>query len=294
MMIKSGEVSKTAAFIAIKFRALMQVPEYQKLFDKKTIAFYDHQISHFPQRLRQIVKLTDLKKIRDVLISLEEWILPGDLLHILTRKWYLHNTLKAVIDKGCRQIIVLGAGFDHLAYCAAQTGMIALEIDKPATSLLKKKIVTHYSVNSSNLIINSCSGTAESIMNIIRQNEQLNPNKKVFIVTEGFWDYQSEHNNKILAQQLAGYFKAGIRIASTVFNLNKLTPFHRFIFEQSIRLVGEQLTFLTSKKAIANLFKNHGITTIEFQQARDLKKRTIPSAKSLKVLKGFGMIQLQR
>jgi len=274
----------------------MQVPAYRRLFEDETVAFYAHQINHFPVNLRFFSRMACYKGLRKLLITLEELLLPGDLLHIISRKWYMNTVLASVLDRGYRQIIVLGAGFDHLALRAAQAGMTAIEIDKPVTISLKKKIIEQYKYNTDNLNLHleSCCGSAQSIIEIIDQNEFITPYEPVLIVTEGFWDYQTEHINSILSQYLSSYFKGEIRLASTVFNLDELTPFHRFIFRNSIRSVGEKLTFQTRKASIEKLFEGSGFSIIDFKRALDLKKRTIPLTKNLHCLKGFNVIQLQR
>src|SRR5687768_12733826 len=53
---------------------------------------------------------------RRLLLGLERAILPGIIVHYLARKRWLEQQVLAAIGDGCRQVVVLGAGFDTLAW----------------------------------------------------------------------------------------------------------------------------------------------------------------------------------
>jgi methyltransferase (TIGR00027 family) len=72
---------------------------------------------------------------------LERSTLPGISLHFALRKRILRDHARAAISAGCRQVVVLGAGFDTL--CAeladAHPQLCCIEIDHPATQGRKRR-----------------------------------------------------------------------------------------------------------------------------------------------------------
>ena len=77
---------------------------------------------------------------RWLLFKLERFLLPGVITHYLARKRWLENAVRAALDRGVRQVVVLGAGFDTLA-CRLQAerpDVRFIELDHPATQAPKR------------------------------------------------------------------------------------------------------------------------------------------------------------
>ncbi len=72
--------------------------------------------------------------------GLERATLPGILLHYALRKAALRDHARAAIAAGCRQIVVLGAGFDTLCMelQASYPQLLLIELDHPATQASKR------------------------------------------------------------------------------------------------------------------------------------------------------------
>ncbi|HEU4778079.1 MAG TPA: SAM-dependent methyltransferase [Telluria sp.] len=80
---------------------------------------------------------------RRVALFFERATLPGISLHFALRKRLLRRHAQAAIAAGCRQIVVLGAGFDTLCaeLLAADPALRCIEIDHPATQRIKRAAV---------------------------------------------------------------------------------------------------------------------------------------------------------
>lgn len=80
---------------------------------------------------------------RRVALFLERATLPGISLHFALRKRLLRRHAQAAITSGCRQVVVLGAGFDTLCaeLLAADPALCCIEIDHPATQRVKRAAV---------------------------------------------------------------------------------------------------------------------------------------------------------
>lgn len=70
---------------------------------------------------------------------LERITVPGIFLHYILRKRFLEEITRREIERGCRQVVVIGAGFDTLALrLSSDYPMVNfLEIDHPATQRVK-------------------------------------------------------------------------------------------------------------------------------------------------------------
>jgi methyltransferase (TIGR00027 family) len=77
--------------------------------------------------------------------ALWRWVesitLPGIVSHYWRRKCWIESRCRSAVAQGCRRVIVLGAGFDTLAYRLAHEldGLSIIEIDHPATQAAKRK-----------------------------------------------------------------------------------------------------------------------------------------------------------
>ncbi|MEZ4587504.1 MAG: class I SAM-dependent methyltransferase [Gemmatimonadales bacterium] len=65
--------------------------------------------------------------------------LPGGVLHMATRKAWIEREVRRAIAGGATQVVVIGAGFDSLAYrLHRERGDVAWwEVDRPATQRVK-------------------------------------------------------------------------------------------------------------------------------------------------------------
>ena len=73
----------------------------------------------------------------------ERATIPGLMLHFILRKRWIEDAVRGALARGCRQVVVLGAGFDTLAArLAAQFPAVRfIEIDHPATQAVKRGAV---------------------------------------------------------------------------------------------------------------------------------------------------------
>ena len=254
-MPQSKQISLTAAFIAIKFYGLMQIPEYRALFPDEVINFYKKTTALLPKPLNRFHYLLQKKPVRKGLIYLEEFMLPGDLLHILQRKWMTHYIWQNSGLDEFQQVLVIGAGFDHLAAFTSQQGILSLEIDRNATSVIKNKILNKSGRMNPHLTLEN-SGFCDSRLSTHLQ--ALSAQKNTLILTEGFWDYQTRADNQHILDQICTFFRGKITLISTIFDINKLNTFHRSVFINSIRTTGEEIKFITSEENLVRLLNDSG------------------------------------
>ena len=75
-----------------------------------------------------------------LLRRLEHTVLPGIITHYLARKRWLENATTSALASGCTQVVILGAGFDSLAWRLhrERPGVRFFELDHPATQAAKR------------------------------------------------------------------------------------------------------------------------------------------------------------
>lgn len=81
---------------------------------------------------------------RKLLFLGEGLLLPGIITHYLVRKLQIERAVEGAISGGCRRVVVLGAGYDTLAWRLHRKhpDVRFVELDHPATQQSKKKNLT--------------------------------------------------------------------------------------------------------------------------------------------------------
>ena len=76
--------------------------------------------------------------------ALEKPILAGQMLHLVLRKRFLDDEVRAAIEAGATQVLVIGGGFDTLSLRLAKEfpAVSFLEVDHPPTHEVKARAVT--------------------------------------------------------------------------------------------------------------------------------------------------------
>jgi methyltransferase (TIGR00027 family) len=88
-------------------------------------------------------------RLRWLAWAAERATIPGLMLHFMLRKRRIEDAVRGALERGCRQVVVLGAGFDTLA---ARLGpqfpsVRFIEIDHPATQAVKHAAVARQNLH---------------------------------------------------------------------------------------------------------------------------------------------------
>ena len=128
---------------------------------------------------------------------LERFFLPGIILHYILRKRYIEEVTHSLLSEGVTQVVILGAGFDPLAFRLSQLypQVDFFELDHPQTQELKKESFSAVGLGFSHkvtfipidLIDQSL---AESLLDCPTFNSQA----KCLFILEGLTMYLKEEN----------------------------------------------------------------------------------------------------
>jgi O-methyltransferase involved in polyketide biosynthesis len=283
-----NKISQTAAFLAVKFYGLSRDEQFRSLFDDTVISFYDRLVYSLPAPIRYYHFWLKFSGIRKLYIWSEELLLPGDLLHIIGRKWVIHHMTQQLIDEGYKQIVVLGSGFDHLGYYFCQQGINCIECDTPHMAHRKRTFLHNSYPKSEHPVILNTYLPDDNLDDVFTNEQQIHPDKKTVVVAEGFFDYLTSETVNQSLQQISSYFSRTPALISTHFALDELSMFHRTVFRRSVEMVGEKLQFEASMDAFRNLLSKGGFQIAELHDSRAIRAKIHSQiTTTLPMLNGF-------
>lgn len=293
--MKPGQLSNTAAFIAIKFYGLTRSGPARTLFDDDVLTFYERLVASLPAPHRWYHPALKKGWLRGFFMFWEELLLPGDLMHILLRKYYLHRWIDQLHRQGYRQLLILGAGFDHLGSLQARRGLRAVELDTPRMMDIKQRVLSASGYDHPNLLLRKTFFTRDTLDMLLQENTNMDPGAKTIIVAEGFFDYFTQQNCDGLLDELNGFFKNDTALLSTIFDLEPLSAFRRFVYRSSIRMAGEQLRLGLSHPEYIALLQHHGFHMQVLVRPADMREHVLePRNIPYPVLKGFFLTKTER
>lgn len=288
--MKPNQLSQTAAFIAIKFYGLTKDEPYRRLFDEQTIAFYDKLVKGLPAPLNKYHKMLDKKWLRSFFQWSEELLLPGDLMHILMRKYYITKMIESLKNE-YSQMLVLGSGFDHLGAIYSAKGLCCLEVDAPYMARLKANFLNKHEYHNKDLYIESAHLITEPLAALLKKQPDFSPSKKTIVIAEGFFDYMPHKQVRQVLTDVIDFFEANVSLISTAFALEELPAFRRFVFKSGVRMVGETLLLDHSLKDFTELLKDQQFNIKSTISGKLMKEKTLePEKISLPILDGFYLI----
>ena len=284
----NDQLSQTAAFVAIKFYGLTRSDLFQSLFDESIINFYDRLVQSLPAPLCYYHYWLKFGWVRRLYIWSEELLLPGDLLHVIARKWYLKGLIDQLVDQGYKQMIVLGGGFDHTATVYTAQGLRCVELDTPYMTRLKKQFLAERYPNAPHPEFISCLLPGNRLDTHFSDQPAVDPDQKTIIIAEGFFDYLTADTVTASLDQLFGYFSHNPAILGTHFALDELPYFHRWIFTNSVRMVGENLEFHTTMEDFKEMIASYKEINCQVYDSHQINNEINQHINTkLPLLKGF-------
>ncbi|SMO40683.1 class I SAM-dependent methyltransferase [Fodinibius sediminis] len=291
--MKPDQLSPSASFIAVKFFGLTREPEFRDLFDTGTVRYYEKICASLPSPLHYYHYWLRFRWVRSLYIKIEELLLPGDLLHILARKWYLRRLVDRLLSEGYEQVFVLGAGFDHLGLHYARRGLPSLELDTPRMIRLKKMLLDRHYPAHPHPALRPLHLPRQSLSDFLRQQHCLSAMKKTVVIAEGFFDYLQKAVVDDILSTLKNYFSSPA-LVSTHFALNELPPAHRWVFRTSLKIAGEHLQFDASMEEFQALLQDHQFRLQQKMDREQMKQELFSTLHTrLDLLKGFYIFSTQ-
>lgn len=287
----ASTLSLTASFIAVKFYGLTLNPKIASFFNPFTLKFYEDVVTYLPKKLSWNHKALRSKSWRSFFVWWEELLLPGDLMHIISRKYYVEATLQKALESGFEQIVIMGSGFDHNGALFASKGIPVFEIDTPSMINHKRNMLHQSGYDLDKLHLCAIDPSNQNIEKVLIQSGVFDFNKKTIFLAEGFFDYLSLESVKSILENITS-FSNNFKLVSTFFDLGELNFFHRFMFTSGVAMVGETLKLPLNKKEFVELLKQFDISTSHQTSYKDIEEGLIAKMNTkLPVLAGFYILE---
>lgn len=288
-------VSKTAFNVYSKFNTLRKYPEIAPLFPAKLHAYYD-QTEQKLSRLGRLMNSDDItekaktdgvqdgKSLKNhwnaawisYMLQLDDWLLKGDLHHIIFRKLALQRAIHARLMNAhatIKQLVILGSGLDHLGWLFSDK-CTSFELDIEPMISYKMKLLPTLNQKVHLIDFDAMNDSLEQSLTL---NSAFNSSEACLFITEGFIDYIPRKKIQSLLSQIKRLHPENEWI-STHFDRSLLSSKQRFFFELGVQITGEQLQTNLTKEHIISIGCNNGFILVhEWAGLHELlDKQTIP------------------
>lgn len=257
-MSDSTSISYTAAFILIKLYGMSLDPQLHSLIDIRAQEYYRSTVPHLPFPLNSFHRILKYSGVRKLLTSLEDAILPGDLMHLLMRKRYIYEELVRARDEGFEQLVVIGSGFDFAGIRWSMWGGSSFELDRPRTHALKKKLNRLSHFNPPDLWYLPVGENDTDFDGQLRDHPFFDPDKPTIFIAEGFLDYLNKEEVHLAFQAIKNTSDKPHRFVFTLFDFDAMDPLHARIIRDSVAVVGEKLEYNIGRNNIEKLLADYG------------------------------------
>ena len=128
--------------------------------------------------------------------AIEKPILAGQMLHLVLRKRYLDDEVRAAIDAGATQVLVVGGGFDTLCLrlAAEYPEVTFLELDHPPTHRVKAKAVAAMGALRANLHLQGVDLSERRLADFLEESPVWSGDAFSAVVAEGVLMYLREED----------------------------------------------------------------------------------------------------
>ncbi len=281
------KISHTAAYIVVKFYGLTKFTELAKKFDPFILDFYKSMVGFLPSHLSWYQNSLNSPLLRKFFIWSEELLLPGDLMHIICRKYYMTRLVNEAIENGIEQVVSMGAGFDHLGAYTSSKEIPSFELDMEFMINEKKKFIDSKGYQNDYLHFKSVDFVKKSLAQSLSEIEVFDPSKKTLFIGEGFFDYLPLDTSKEILKDIK-LLNSDNQLLTTFFSLDELNWFHRFSFTSGVSLVGESLKLPLNRSEFIELLNQNGFSVSKEISYSEMKSDLVESiGMNLPVLKGF-------
>lgn len=146
--MKQGTASETAMKMALTKVAAARDRELRPVVADPDEPYSEWFIRAHSSQARLQLALWKIGPVRQVLYSLGDKVIAGSFLHILVRKRYIEDQVRAALGSGIRQVVIFGAGLDPLALRLEKEfpETTFFELDHPATQAVKKAALEQHGV----------------------------------------------------------------------------------------------------------------------------------------------------
>jgi methyltransferase (TIGR00027 family) len=212
------KISATAYIIAAGLAKLAEMPRWKDFFSEDVLS--EESVSLNRVFMRQgrdslVKRLVSVLPRRLMTGLMDRLYVPGMTEHYLFRKRWIESHVRAGLDRGVRQVILLGAGLDTLALRMAKQWPAArfFEIDLPATQRAKLAILRREGYAfPGNCRFEAADLGEASLAAVLGADPYFDPIAPTMVILEGVLMYLTESDVKRLLSELGSLFTGSLQI----------------------------------------------------------------------------------
>lgn len=282
-----AKISYTAAYIVVKFYGLTKDLLIAEKFDPFVLSFYKKMVRFLPNHLSWYQNSLNSSLLRRLFIWSEELLLPGDLMHIICRKYYMAQMVDEALKQGIEQIVNMGAGFDHLTAYTSSKEIPSFELDMDWMIESKRTFLDQHKYSNDHLKTLPIDFITQKLPKVLLAQKEFDSTKKTLFIGEGFFDYLPLETTKEILEGIKS-LNTDNQLLTTFFSLDELNWFHRFSFTSGVSLVGESLKLPLNRIEFIELLNQFGFIVDKEISYQEMKSGLVNSMGiKLSVLKGF-------
>ena len=211
--------SRTAILIARCLLLARQDPKYRSLVPPGVEAPLTALLASDSAWFNRAVKYRWMRKI---FLTLERFLLPGIITHYLVRKSWIEDATREAINRGTDQVVVIGAGYDTLAWRLRQElpRVGFFEMDHPATQAAKTRSLPA----SANLTCLPLNLATDSPVAVLTACPGFSMDRSTLIIAEGLFMYFPETQVASLLSELTRLTRRKTEILFTCMELPASGP----------------------------------------------------------------------
>lgn len=219
---------------------------------------------------------------RAILPLLEKMLIPGISRHYVLRKQFIEEASVKLLDNNdISQVVVLGAGFDSLAWrlSAKYADVTFIEIDHPSTSLVKQQALAAEAGNRPNAHFHAVDLSKESLSDVLTGLSFYRRDLPTLFICEGVLMYLPEAAIRILLSSLVELTDAPPHfIFSALEPMSSAQNNTRWLLKKYLTLAGEQLSWELPRSEIEQFLRSSHYEILDSADGLELNRRYLPDA----------------
>lgn len=286
---ETAAVVGTSRFITRCLLAASHEERYAPLLPAENRLFYERLLRASGDRW--FVRAAGNRLLRAAFLTVVGYLLPGIVAHYLARKRGLEDWLRSACDPdgsagGCRQVVVLGAGLDPLAWRlhAQRPDLAFIELDRPPALHVKDTAMTSAGPTRQNLTLLPADLADETLTAALKRHARFDPAARTLFLAEGLLMYLPPERVQSLCREIAALAAAPAR-HRFAFTFMESRADGRIGFRRSHPAVGwwlhrqdEPFRWSQAPAALASLLEPLGLELRELVSGDTLRTRYLVPA----------------
>ena len=209
----------------------------------------------------------------------ESATVPGIVAHYALRKHAIERAVRKAIDAGCRQLVVIGAGYDSLGPRIAEEKIATVhELDWPATQMVKRSVVEAAGVG---VIFLPVDLEQHGVAAVLANSASFDRNLPTVFVLEGVLMYLPRSVACQVMTECAGATKRCVVVGTMMELSPEGKPAFRSCEEQVEKYLerrGEPFKFGVHPGDLCYMLESIGLKLTDTVEAEDLRERYLKGA----------------